>query len=75
MVFHWSLSDNKSPQVPRTLLSILADLKNAVVLMVSTRPLTFKSSRHCTNPLVTAPNASITIAITVTFIFHRFSVL
>ena len=25
MVFHWSLSDNKSSQVPRTLLSILAN--------------------------------------------------
>ena len=38
MVFHWSLSDNKSPQVSRTLLSILADLKNAVVWMVPTSP-------------------------------------
>ena len=36
MVFHWSLSDKKSPQVSRTLLSILSDLKNAVVWMVST---------------------------------------
>ena len=26
MVFHWSLSENKSPHVSRTLLSILADL-------------------------------------------------
>ena len=31
MVFHWSLSDSKFPQVSRTLLSILADLNNAVV--------------------------------------------
>ena len=31
MVFHWSLSDSKSPQISRTLLSILADLNNAVV--------------------------------------------
>ena len=38
MVFHWSLSDNKSPQVSRTLLSILAVLNNAVIWMVSTRP-------------------------------------
>ena len=29
MVFHWSLSDCKSPQVSRTLLSILDDLYNA----------------------------------------------
>ena len=39
MVFHWSLSDSKSPQFSRTLLSILADLNNAVVWMVSTCPL------------------------------------
>ena len=31
MVFYWSLSDSKSPQFSRTLLSILADLSNAVV--------------------------------------------
>ena len=31
MVFHWSLSDNKSPQVSRNLLGILADFNNAVV--------------------------------------------
>ena len=36
MVFHWSLSDSKSPQVFRTLLGILAVLNNVVVRMVST---------------------------------------
>ena len=36
MVFNWRLSDNKSPQVFRTILSILADLSNAVVWIVST---------------------------------------
>ena len=30
MVSHWSLSDKKSPQVSRTLLSILADLSNGL---------------------------------------------
>ena len=55
MVFHWSLSDNKSPQVSRTLLSILAILNNAVVWMVSTRPPTSKSSSPFSNPLVTVP--------------------
>ena len=30
MDFFWSLSENKCPQVSRTLLSILADLINAV---------------------------------------------
>ena len=72
MVFHWSLSDNKSPQVSRTLLSILAVLNNAVVWIVSTRPPTSKSSSPFSNPLVTVPNAPITIGIIVTCMFHSF---
>ena len=53
MVFHWGLSDSKSPQVSRTFLSILADLNNVVVWLVSTRPLISKFSspfnnRDCT---------------------------
>ena len=43
MVFHWRLSDSKSPQVSRTLLSILSVLNNAVVWMVSTCLPTSKS--------------------------------
>ena len=69
MVFHWSLSDSKSPLVSRTLLYILAILNNAVVWMVSTRPLISKSSSPFNNPLVTVPKAPITI---VTFMFHIF---
>ena len=72
MVFHWSLSDSKSPQISRTLLSILAVLNNAVVMMVFTRPPTSKSSRLFNNPLVTVPKAPITIGIIVTFMFHSF---
>ena len=72
MVFHWSLSDSKSPQVSRTRLSILAVLSNAVVWIVSTRPPTSKSSRPFNNPLVTVPNAPITIGTIVTFMFHIF---
>ena len=72
MVFHWSLSESKSPQVSRTLLSILAVLNNAVVWMVSTRPPTSKSSSPFSNPLVTVPNAPITIGIIVTSMFHSF---
>ena len=72
MVFHWSLSDGKSPQVSRTLLSILAVLNNIVVWMVSTRPLTSKSSSPFSNPLVTVPNAPITIGIIVTWMCHSF---
>ena len=44
MVFHWSLSDSKSPQVSRILRSILADLNNTVVSIVSIRPLISKTS-------------------------------
>ena len=72
MVFHWSLSDSKSPQVSRTRLSILAVLSNAVVWIVSTRPPTSKSPRPFNNPLVTVPNARITIDTIVTCMFHSF---
>ena len=72
MVFHWSLSNSKSPQVSRTRLSILAVLSNAVVWIVSTRPPTSKSSRPFNNPLVIVPNAPITIGTIVTFMFHSF---
>ena len=70
MVFHWSLSDSKSPQVSRTLLSILADLNSAVGWMVSTRVRISNSSNPFINPLVTVPSAPITISITFIFIFH-----
>ena len=72
MVFHWSLSDSKSPQISRTLLSILAVPNNVVVWMISTRPPTSKSSGPFSNPLVTVPNAPITIGIIVTCMFHSF---
>ena len=72
MVFHWSLSDSKSPQVSSARLRILAVLSNAVVWIVSTRPPTSKSSRPFNNPLVIVPNVPITIGIIVTFIFHSF---
>ena len=73
MVFHWSLSESKSPQVSRTFLSILAVLNNVVVWMVSTRLPTSNSSSPFSNPLVTVSNAPITIGIIVTFMFHSFS--
>ena len=72
MVFHWGLSDRKSPQVSRTFLSILAVLNNAVCWMVSTRLPTSKSSSPFSNLLVTVPNAPITISIIVTCMFHSF---
>ena len=67
-VFHWSFSDSKSPEVFGTLLSILAVLNNAVVWMASTRPPTSKYSSPFSSPLVTVPNAQITIGIIVTVI-------
>ena len=71
MVFHWNLSDSKSPQVPRILFSILAVLNNAVVLMVSTRPITSKSPSPFSNPFVIVPKVPITIGIFVTCMFHN----
>ena len=72
MAFHQSLCDSKSPQVSRTLLSILAILNNEVVWMVFIHPPTSKSSSPCSNPFVTVPNIPITIGIIVTFMYHRF---
>ena len=72
MVFHWSLSNSKFPQVSRILLSILAVLNNVVVWMVSTRPLISKSSSPFNYPVVTVLKAPITIGIIVTFMFHCF---
>ena len=73
MVFHWSLSDSKFPQVSRTRLRILAVLSNAVIWIVSTHSLTSKSSRPFSNPLVIVPKAPITVGTIVTFMFHSFS--
>ena len=69
MVFHRGLNDSKSPQISRTLLSVLADLNNIEVCMISSNPLIFKSSSPCTSPLVTG---WIIIGITVTFMCHSF---
>ena len=70
MVFHWSLMVRKSPQVSWTFLSILTDLNNAVVWMVSARPLIFNSSSLLNKPLGIVPSAPVTIGITDNFMFH-----
>ena len=70
--FPWSVRNSKSPQVSRTLLSILADFNNAVVWIVFTRPVISKYSSPGTNSLVTVPSAPVIIGSTVTFMFHRF---
>ena len=73
MVFHWSLSDTKSPQVSWTLLCMLAVL---IRLDDPHRPQTFKSSSPFSNTLVTVLNAPITIGIIVTFhVRHFFSII
>ena len=72
MVFHWNLSDSKSPQVFWTLLSILAALNNDVVWIVSTRRPISKSSSPFNNPLLTVPKVPIAIGIIITFMFHVF---
>ena len=61
-----------SPQVSETLLSILAVLNNAVVLMVFTP--NYKSPSPFKNPLLTVPKAPIRIGIIVTLI-SKFEVL
>ena len=71
MVFDWYLSDNRF-HVSKTLLNVLADLNNAVVLMVSTRPLISKSSSLFSNLLGIIPSAPITTDITVTLMLHSF---
>ena len=49
--FYWSLNDSKSPQISRTLLSILITLNNVVIFMLLIRPLIsnsfFNLRYHC----------------------------
>ena len=54
------------------LLSVLADFNNAVVWMVSSRPLILKPSSPRTKSLLTVPSAPFTLGITVTFTFPNF---
>ena len=71
MVFTWSLSESKSPQVSRIFLSILAYINNAVVWTVSARPVISKSSSPCTNPLETVQRAPIAIVTFPCFFFFN----
>ena len=58
-----------------TLLNILVDLNNAAVWMVTINPPIFNSSIPLTKSLGIIPSATITIGITVTFMFHSLSSL
>ena len=71
-VFHTTRVWVTASHIKSTGLSILVDLSNAAVWMVSTCPLISKSSSPCTNHFVTVLNALITIGITVTFTFDEF---
>ena len=61
MASHSNLSDSKSPQVSRTLLSILADLNN--------------TSCPLSKPSGTVTSAPITTGLTITVKFHGFFIL
>ena len=69
MVFHWSY--NKTPQILRALLSILADLNNTVFWIVSILPLVSNSLNPLSKALWTVPSAPTTIGIIVTLMFYN----
>ena len=71
MIFHWNLSDSKSFQVSRTLLSILADLNNTLVCMISILPPTTSLSSIFFRFLGTVQSTLSTIGMTDT-LFHNF---
>ena len=76
MVYHRSLSDSKSPQVSGTLLSILADLNNVVVCMVSARHLISNSSSLGINPLMTVLSHQLQLvspSLSCAIVFFQFS--
>ena len=72
VVFHWSLSDSNFPQISIFLLSIQANLNNAVVWMASIHPPIFNSSCLPSKPLGTVPSATIIIGITTRFMLRNF---
>ena len=70
--FQWSLNNNKSPQVSRTPLCILADCFNVVVYMVLILALISNFTSLFSKSLATVPSAPSIIGITVIFMFHSF---
>ena len=69
MIFYWSPSDSKSPQVSRTLISILPDPSSPVVSIFF-----LVCSFFClfSRILETIPGAPTTIGIIFTLMFHNF---
>ena len=72
MVYHRGLSDNKSPKISRTFLSILADFNRAVIWMTSNFPLISNSPNFFSSLLGNIPNTPVTIGTTVIFTFLNF---
>ena len=72
MIFHWGLSDIKSPRISRILLRILARLKSALIWIDSIIPLISSPSSLFSKSLGAVSRALTTIDIIVTFIFHSF---
>ena len=70
MVFPMSLIDRKSPLVSRTLLSILADLNNAIVWMIS--HLNSINLRPLNKVWGTVRSVPFTSGITATFMLYSF---
>ena len=71
-----NLIKRKSPQVSRTLFSILADLNNILTLIISARSLIYIYSNLFSKPLRNVPRKPATVVITVTlysiaFLIHR----
>ena len=66
------LIGSKCPRVSRTLLSIPADLNNAVFCMVSILTLIFNSFSLYSKPFGTVSSAPTKIGITETFLFYSF---
>ena len=71
MNLYWSLTDSKFPHASRILISILADLKTAVVWMVLILPL-ISSFDLLSIHLRTVPSTPTTLGITVILMFFRF---
>ena len=66
------MGDSRYSYISRTLLSTLAFLNNSVIWIVSTRDLISNSFIPFTKTLVTVLSTTITIGISVTFMFHTF---
>ena len=70
VVIYWNLIDSLFPQVSRTHLSILVDVNNAVIWMVSILPLIYSSFRTFPKLLRIVPSTPNTTNIMLNCIFH-----